>query len=77
MLLNANPATASTDNGCGYMDVPTASNESGIVCASRQAGVPNSQILGLLETRGLKLNEAQAIVIAKDYESNAHPVCSS
>lgn len=64
------------DNGLGYMDVNTALNEGKIVCANRQAGVPNSQIVGLLETRGLTLNEAQALVIATDYKSNAHPFCS-
>lgn len=64
------------DNGFGYMQTSTASQEGKIVCANRAAGVPSSQIVGLLEDRGLKLNEAQAIVIATDYESNAHPFCS-
>lgn len=64
------------DNGFGYMQTSTASQEGRIVCANRAAGVPNSQIVGLLEDRGLKLNEAQAIVIATDYESKAHPFCS-
>ena len=64
------------DNGFGYLQTTTASREGKVVCANRQAGVPNSQIVGLLQTRGLSLNEAQAIVIATDYESNAHPFCT-
>ena len=64
------------DNGFGYMQTSVASGQGEIVCANRAAGVPNSQIVGLLQDRGLKLNEAQAIVIATDYESNAHPFCS-
>lgn len=65
------------DNGFGYLQTSTASNEGRIVCANRAAGVPNSQIVGLLQDRGLELNEAQAIVIATDYKSNAHPFCSN
>ncbi len=65
------------DNGFGYMQTSTASSEGKIVCANRAAGVPNNQIVGLLQDRGLGLNEAQAIVIATDYESNAHPFCSN
>lgn len=65
------------DNGFGYMDTTSARHEGEIVCANRKAGVPNSQIVGLLQSRGLKLNEAQAIVIATDYQSNAHPFCTN
>lgn len=63
------------DNGFGYMQTDTAYGEGKVVCANRNAGVPNNQIVGLLRDRGLTLNEAQAIIIATDYKSDAHPFC--
>lgn len=64
------------DNGFGYMDTDTAYREGKIVCANRQAGVSDSQIVGLLEARGLNFNEAQTLFIATNYASNAHPFCT-
>ncbi len=64
------------DNGFGYLDSQGVYRDSQIVCANHAAGVPDSQIVGLLEIRGYTLNEAQGIVIATNYDSNAHPICT-
>jgi hypothetical protein len=65
------------DNGFGYLSSDGVYRDGRIVCANRAEGVPDSQIVGLLETRGYSLNEAQAIVIATNYESNVHPFCTN
>lgn len=63
------------DNGFGYLNSQQVYQDSKSVCASRSTGTAEGKIVQMLQARGYKLNEAQAIVVATGYSNSAHPIC--
>ncbi|PRC43028.1 hypothetical protein C6A85_000000107460 [Mycobacterium sp. ITM-2017-0098] len=65
------------DNGYGYLDAKSVSNDGKIACVNRKAGVPPYQVTDLLVARGYTPVEAGGIITAEQAasESRAHPVC--
>lgn len=64
------------DNGFGYLHSARVNTDGNLVCANREAGVPDSRIVELLERRGFAPNEAQAIVNATKNVNIADPMCT-
>lgn len=53
------------ENGFGYLDIQRVWDDGNIACQNRKAGVPPTQVIPLLQSRGYSESEAQALVIAE------------
>ena len=53
------------ENGFGYLSISRAWFDGNIACQNRRAGVPPTQVIPLLESRGYTAAEAQALVKAE------------
>lgn len=64
------------DHGFGYLPSARVKTDGNLVCVNREAGVPDSRIVELLERRGFAPNEAQAILDATENVNIADPTCT-